>query len=111
MDTTMTVDTKAIREQLEADLQMLIARVETIDNRLRQPGEQDWEEQATQRENDEVLESLDKQAVHEIDQIRQALSRIDHGQYGKCLKCGGAIARERLNALPYATNCFKCANQ
>lgn len=106
----MTVDTKAIREHLEADLQLLLARVENIDNRLRQPGEQDWKEQATQRENDEVLESLDKQAVHEIEQIRHALSRIDHGQYGKCSQCGGAIASERLKALPYATNCFKCAN-
>jgi DnaK suppressor protein len=107
----MTAGTKTIREHLEAELQLLLARVETIDDRLRQPGEQDWEEQATQRENDEVLESLDKQTTEEIEQIRQALSRIEHGKYGKCVQCGGAIAKERLAALPYATNCYACANR
>lgn len=71
----MPVDTTAIRDQLEADLQSLLARVETIDNRLRQPGEQDWEEQATQRENDEVLKPLDKQTAEEIEGIKQALHK------------------------------------
>lgn len=107
----MTVDTKTIQKHLEAELQSLLVRIETIDNQMRQPGEQDWEEQATQRENDEVLESLDKQATQEIEQIRQALNRIEHGQYGKCTQCGGSIAIERLKALPYATNCIKCASR
>jgi RNA polymerase-binding transcription factor DksA len=105
----MTVDTQTIRQRLEAELQVLLSRVENIENRLRQPGEQDWEEQATQRENDQVLESLDKQALEEIEQIRQAIRRIDDGKYGKCVKCGHAIAKERLQALPYATLCFTCA--
>jgi DnaK suppressor protein len=105
----MTQDMSTIREQLESTLQMLLSRVENIDNRLRQPGEADWEEQATQRENDEVLESLDKQTAEEVEQIRQALRRMDDGKYGKCIRCGEAIARERLEALPYATSCIKCA--
>ncbi|MEZ6138160.1 MAG: TraR/DksA C4-type zinc finger protein [Pirellulaceae bacterium] len=107
----MAVDTNAVREQLETELQLLLTRVENIDNRLRQPGEQDWEEQATQRENDQVLEVLDAQAQEEIKQIREALRRIDNGQYGKCVHCGQAIADERLKALPYATKCVRCAAQ
>lgn len=107
----MTEDTTAIREQLESTLHLLLSRVENIDNRLRQPGEQDWEEQATQRENDEVLESLDKQAAEEIALIRQALRRMEDGKYGKCSHCGHAIASERLKALPYATHCIRCADR
>jgi len=109
LEMAMTQKINTVREQLESTLQMLLARVENIDNRLRQPGEADWEEQATQRENDEVLESLDKQAAEEIELIRQALHRMDEGKYGKCIRCGAAIAPERLEALPYATSCIKCA--
>ncbi len=107
----MSIDTVGIREQLESELQLLLSRVENIDERLRQPGEQDWEEQATQRENDEVLESLDKQAVQEIELIKKALRRIEDGKYGKCVYCGHAIAVERLQALPYAPDCIQCAGR
>ena len=104
----MAVDLKAIRKHLEVELQQRVSRAENIDNRLRQLGDQDWEEQATQRENDEVLESLDNQTAKEIEQIKQALRRIDDGQYGKCIHCGQAIARERLQALPYTATCIAC---
>ncbi len=104
----MTVNLKAIREQLELELQQRLSQAEKIDNRLRQPGEPDWKEQATQRENDEVLQSLDGQTAQEIEQIKQALRRIDQGLYGKCIHCGETIASERLQALPYATSCIAC---
>ena len=103
------MDIKAIRKRLESELEQRISQAEKIENRLRQPGDQDWEEQATQRENDEVLESLDDLAAHEIEQIKHAIRRIDEGQYGKCNRCGEAIASERLQALPYVTNCVSCA--
>jgi RNA polymerase-binding transcription factor DksA len=98
-----------IREQLERDLQERQARIEKIDNRLRQPGLEDWEEQATQRENDEVLESLGKQTVEEIAQIKLALDRIERGTYGTCARCGRPINMERLRAMPFATSCIRCA--
>ena len=105
----MATDLNAIRKRLESDLQQLLSRVENIDNRLRQPGEQDWEEQATQRENDEVLETLEGQAAQEITQIREALQRLSAGKYGTCVHCGQPIAGERLQALPFATSCIACA--
>ena len=107
----MTIDTNTIREDLETELQLRLSQIENIENRLRQPGEQDWEEQATQRENDEVLESLDKQTVLEIEQIKQALKRIEDGKYGICTYCGKAIAGDRLQALPYAPDCIQCASR
>ena len=41
--------------------------------------------------------------------IERALSRLDDGTYGSCESCGGAIALERLEAIPFATTCFSCA--
>ncbi len=36
-----------------------------------------------------------------LDQIEEALGRIDAGTFGKCEECGGTVAKPRLQALPY----------
>lgn len=102
------LDLNQVRQRLEEKLARRLARAENIDDRLSQPGDEDWEERATEREDDEVLESLGSQAVKEIGQIRQALNRIDKGTYGICAGCGKEIGAERLELLPYATHCMRC---
>ncbi len=46
-----------------------------------------------------------------LDKIEHALERIEDGVYGTCEECGCRIPKTRLNALPYATMCVKCAEQ
>lgn len=46
-----------------------------------------------------------------LDKIEHALERIEDGVYGICEECGCRIPKSRLNALPYATMCVKCAEQ
>ena len=41
-------------------------------------------------------------------QIEAALRRIEAGKFGDCLTCGKPIAPERLEALPWATDCVDC---
>jgi DnaK suppressor protein len=41
-------------------------------------------------------------------QIEGALRRIDAGTFGICQGCGKTIAPERLEALPWATDCVDC---
>lgn len=41
--------------------------------------------------------------------IESALERIEDGTYGECEECGGKIPKARLNALPHASMCVKCA--
>jgi RNA polymerase-binding transcription factor DksA len=36
------------------------------------------------------------------------LIRMDTGQYGDCLRCGGAIALPRLRILPHTRYCARC---
>ena len=43
-----------------------------------------------------------------IEQITAALNRISQGAYGRCIRCGGQIAPERLEVLPYAAACIEC---
>ena len=46
-----------------------------------------------------------------LEQIEAALERIEEGSYGQCEECGARIPKQRLNAIPYATMCVKCASQ
>ncbi|HEY1598904.1 MAG TPA: TraR/DksA family transcriptional regulator [Pirellulales bacterium] len=43
--------------------------------------------------------------------IESALERIEEGTYGQCEECGVKIPKLRLNAIPYAPLCVKCAQQ
>lgn len=60
---------------------------------------------AIDKDRDEALYARGRQAIVEIE---EALARLDSGTYGRCQSCGGAIPRERLEALPTATTCVRC---
>lgn len=45
-----------------------------------------------------------------VDESKHALDRIDDGSYGRCEQCDEEIARERLDAIPYARLCIHCAS-
>lgn len=98
-----------VRERLERRLSQLRTRAGKIQSDLRRPGDRDWEEQALERENEEVLERLDEAEIAEIDEIRAALARLDDGTWGVCGRCGERIPDERLAALPYTDTCVDCA--
>jgi RNA polymerase-binding transcription factor DksA len=102
-------DYSAIRVQLEEKLRQLTARVEEIDEDLREPGDDDWEERAVELENAEVLSKVGNLSIQELSQIRHALQQIELGRYGRCERCGDTIRLERLEALPFATTCIRCA--
>lgn len=44
-----------------------------------------------------------------VDELDRAIARARGGSYGTCVGCGGAIGRDRLEALPAATTCISCA--
>ena len=85
------------------------ARLATIGNELASHQNPDWEDLAAEREGDEVLEAEGLAGQHDLRQIEAALQRIDHGDYGTCVKCGTAIAEHRLDILPATPFCSTCA--
>ena len=94
---------------LEGRLVELGARLEAIEDMLDAPHNSDWEELATEREGDEVLEATGNAGKVEIASIRAALGRIADGSFGRCRRCGGTIAEARLDALPSTPLCRSCA--
>src|SRR3989338_2432163 len=43
-----------------------------------------------------------------IIKIREALERLEKGEFGICESCGGKISKERLKARPVTTLCIQC---
>jgi DnaK suppressor protein len=44
-----------------------------------------------------------------LEQVDQALGRIDAGTYGVCVGCGTSIPVERLELRPHAAGCVSCS--
>ncbi len=103
----MSVNPKDKLQQLEAEYRK---RIEAIDRDLSQPAEADFAEQVTQKENTDVLRSLKLEAEIEHRRVMAALDRAAHGKYGECTSCGETVEAARLDAIPQAENCVRCAN-
>jgi len=103
-------EVQKIKAQLEAKLAELFERAEDIDADLSEAPDANWAENAVEAENDEVLEGVGALTMAEIRKIKQALAKIEDGTYGICVNCDEKIAIKRLEALPYATTCIKCAS-
>ena len=55
-----------------------------------------------------MLETVSSQDIKRLRLIDAALSRIENGRYGVCMKCCKKIPEERLEAIPYALMCIAC---
>ena len=104
-------DLGKIEDGLRKRLEELESRVEQIDDELQAPGDDDSAEMASEASGDEVLESMGQLADKERAQIALALERIKSGTYGICQECGVSIKDARLEAVPYAVRCTKCATE
>jgi len=56
----------------------------------------------------ETAQSLSLHARNLLSQIEDALRRMDDGTFGDCVSCGRRIELERLEAIPYTTQCMDC---
>jgi RNA polymerase-binding transcription factor DksA len=46
-----------------------------------------------------------------LEQVEEALGRIRSKTYGICEECEGVIAKKRLEAIPFASMCIRCAEK
>ena len=104
----------AIRQRLlarQAELTARSKRLHADQRRDLDPLSADAPDRAAQQQNDEVVDSLDASVTSELNQIEQAIARLDSGRYGLCATCGNAISPKRLKAVPYADQCQSCVAQ
>ena len=87
----------------------LTAHLNKVEHTLDEAPPKDWEDRASERQGDEVLESLGITELAEVRRIDAALARIADGSYGTCQVCSNEISEARLNLLPDTPFCKDCA--
>ena len=55
-----------------------------------------------------MIEAIGSQELKRLRMIDSALTRIQQGKYGLCIKCNKKIPQARLEAIPYALMCVEC---
>lgn len=66
---------------------------------------------ASRQTEEDIAISLVSNEEGILNDIESALHRLQLGRYDVCEECGGKIGAERLEALPYARTCVKCASR
>ncbi len=113
-------DQKTLRERLLEERERVLAEIAELDADLSQsledasgdsPNDQHMAEAAGATLDREIELTLQGNAHSALAKIDRALRKLEEGTYGKCDKCGEAIAKERLEIAPYAALCVECKRQ
>ena len=96
------------REQLNEQLEQIRAARTAQERREGSPfGKR--EEEASETAELENLIAQEKRILDQLVDIDLAVKKLENGSYGLCQKCGGQIEVARLDAIPIAKICMKCA--
>ncbi len=107
----ISVNLKTFKELLLKKKSLLANHLKTELSELEAPDKHhlaDLEEMASDTHDTDSVCAIMALGASTIDQIDQALTKIEEGTYGICEDCGKPIAFERLEALPFATTCIEC---
>ena len=105
------IDQDQVKKSLLAKRTELAQRLGATQATERQEVAEGQNDNAQLWEVSDIRDDLDSQAATELDQVNQALARLDAGEYGLCAHCEEPIAEARLKALPYATLCIQRAEE
>lgn len=103
----------------EAREQLLRRREQLLDLRndnvaheaeIREATPADWTDAASDVEMANVLDTLSEAERIELEEIREALLRLEAGTYGVCVACHDPIDSRRLHVQPTARYCLSCAS-
>jgi len=71
----------------------------------------DWVDRVSLDDAMNNLMSKESDLAHELENIIQALQKIEKGEYGTCEQCNKPISIERLEAVLTAKYCISCKNK
>jgi DnaK suppressor protein len=107
------VDPAAARAQLEQMLADLEESARVLQRSNGDTGELSSIDQHPADSGTNLVDNDREEASIEIlhaqqERVREALARIDAGDYGRCVDCGSELPDERLEARPEAARCVNC---
>ena len=99
-----------LMEQKKTLLDSLADQSEDMKNLVKTVDSGDEADVAADVIDRQLITSIGTQDAIRLQQIENALDRINQDKYGRCIKCGKEIPEERLEVLPYALMCIQCAS-
>lgn len=93
--------------RIEAEARnLLLKRRETL---CRRPGDVPADVAASWQDWETGPEPVAETTRRELEEIEEALRRIEEGNYGTCVACGGPMGLQRIRAIPEARYCLSCS--
>ncbi len=92
------------REEIVGEVKQMVES----SKEMGQDGIQDIGDEAANIYNKQVLLSLNENERTRLQEVDEALDRIENGTYGICEECGGPISLKRLEVRPVAKYCVPC---
>lgn len=108
-ETTDQAREEILKQRLEDKLRTSRQEMDEIEERLKDKGDYSpgtGDPLVVRWELDLALRS---RVEDRIEELEEALERLDEGTYGICSHCGRPIDLERLEALPQTDLCIDCA--
>jgi DnaK suppressor protein len=99
---------QAMLLQRQRELQGVLQRRVRQAPAARSAGAIDDTEQAEADVQEDIEVALIQMKAEALDRVRDALARLESGEYGNCVDCSGEVAEERLRAVPFAVRCTAC---
>jgi len=101
-----------MRGELEREIKRSEAQGDQRDGFHVTSADEDFDEQGGDAASETVERSRVMASVSNLrdllDEVIEALGKLEDGTYGKCDVCGKPIPKRRLDALPHATMCTEC---
>jgi DnaK suppressor protein len=99
---------RRLLQEKKSGLMAELAKTKTAEEETTEESTQDIADKAVSSYTREFLYSLNDSERNTIQQIDQALFRIEDGTYGFCLNCGSPMTEKRLTAIPWSRHCVDC---
>ena len=117
-DEEVTLDLNVLKERLLKHKAQLLHDMEVKERQIAEDGDDLVPErggvgnhiadEANDTAEQETMLTIQNQIQHELEQVNEALARMEAGTYGICANCGKPIKPARLEARPFSIYCIDC---
>ena len=99
---------RKLLQEKKTSLLAELAKTRHAEEETTEESTQDIADKAVSSYTREFLYSLNDAERSTVQQIDQALGRIEDGTYGLCLNCGTPMNEKRLSAIHWSRHCVEC---
>ena len=92
----------------KTQLRQTVSKTEQDGREADEETAQDIADKATNSYTKEFLFKMSNDDRYILQLVNEALERLDNGEFGTCVACGGDMQPKRLEAVPWARHCIDC---